>query len=629
MKRLINLSIGFVVLLGFLAPVTANGEVLTLWEQLPGGDHGVTSVVGGWIVADDFEFTTAATIGQVEFWSPTLGPVEVHLEFFTNTTDGSSNAIPGGTPLYSDISTSTGTLEDTSVCSLEFCTYRHTIVLDTPLPLEPGHYWVSIYGTTAIELAYDPNMTAYSMAYRYTSGWISTTRNLAFRLLESPTICPVSVEVTNADNSGAGSLRQALADVCPDGTITFADSLSGAEILLNPGEQLTLTKNVTINASALMTRVKVTTGYMGGRVFQVNSDVTATLNGLRITNNYTSGNGAGIYNQGNLTVFNSYFFNNDVLGDGGAIYNTGSLLLVNVTLYQNNAGDNGAGIYNTGTLTVTNSNLTGNIAFFGGGIFNNGGTMSVNSTSLLENNAGITGGGLYNAASGSMTVRNSTLAGNFASAGGGIHNESGSVLVTGSTLMQNYTNDPNGIGGGILNGPGAVMTVVNTTLAGNITDYLGGGIYNRGTLTLNNSTLSGNSAYATEASKGGGLYNYSATLYMANTIIANSPSGGDCINEGGATIPTNLNNLVEDGSCGADLSGDPVLGELANNGGPTWTMALLAGSPAFDAGDDSTCAAEPVSGVDQRGVTRPQGAQCDIGAYEKVIFTIFLPMIYR
>jgi len=624
MKRVINFSIVLVLFLGFFAPATANGGGAPLWEQLPGGDNRVYSMVGNWIVADDFEFTAATTIGQVEFWSPTPGPVEVNVVFYTNTTDGSGYNIPGVTSLYSDSATSTGTLEETSVCSQLYCTYRHSIVLDTPLSLDPGHYWVSIYGTTDLILSYDANLTANSMAHFWSETWISDSRNLAYRMLEPQPTCPETVEVLNANNSGAGSLRQALLDVCADGTITFNTSLSGVEILMDPGAQLTLTKNVTIDGSALMSRVKVTTGY-AGRAFQVNSGVTATLNGLRITSNYSTGNGAGIYNQGNLSVYNSYFFNNDTLEDGGAIYNTGSLLLVNNTFDQNNAAGGGAGIYNSGTLAVTNSSLTKNIAFFGGGIFNNGGTMSVNSTILSENNAGITGGGLYNAASGSMTVRNSTLVDNFASAGGGIHNESGTVVVTGSTLTHNYTNDPNGSGGGILNGPGATLTVVNTTLSGNIADYLGGGIYNRGTLTLTNSTLSGNSA---SASGGGGLINYVGTLHMANTIIANSITGGDCINGGGGTIATNLNNLVEDGACGGTM-GDPMLGPLVDNGGPTDTMALLPGSPAIDAGDDATCAAEPVNGVDQRGVTRPQGAHCDIGAFEKEVFTIYLPLVVR
>ena len=160
----------------------------------------------------------------------------------------------------------------------------------------------------------------------------------------------------------------------------------------------------------------------------------------------------------------------------------------------------------------------------------------------------------------------------------------------------------------------------NSTFSGNSVSATGGGIGNiGGTLTVTHSTFSGNSA-----SEGGGIYNgvdpdteTIGTLTLANTILANSPSGGDCVNNGGTLTPAGV-NLVEDGSCGAStdpthfLTGDPQLGPLAPNGGPTQTHALLVGSPAIDAADNSFCL-----DTDQRGVARPQGTACDIGAYER------------
>ncbi len=134
-----------------------------------------------------------------------------------------------------------------------------------------------------------------------------------------------------------------------------------------------------------------------------------------------------------------------------------------------------------------------------------------------------------------------------------------------------------------------------------------------GPLTVTNSTFSSNSA----ASSAGGIYSFNSTLSYANTIIANS-TGGDCEIGIGGTIGTNTNNLVEDGSCSASLSGDPSLGALADNGGATQTIALLAGSSAINAGNNSTCAAALVNRRDQRGVARPNGPRCDIGAYEYV-----------
>jgi hypothetical protein len=416
--------------------------------------------------------------------------------------------------------------------------------------------------------------------------------------------CPVSVEVTNIANDGDGSLRQALGTVCTGGVITFYSTLSGLTITLDPGVQLTLERNVTIDASALADRVAIDADIMG-RVLWVNSGVTATLNHLMIAHGNPAGDGGGIYNQGNLTV-------------------------INTVLYNNLSGNFGGGIYNTGTLAVIDSRLDSNSATkFGGGIFNYGGSVTVTNSIVEESGAGDGGGGMYNAASGTLTVINSTLSQNTAGSGGGIRSEFGTVTtVTGSMLIMNNTTDPLGSGGGLFNSPGGTMTVANSTLAGNTANQWGGGIINYGTLTLKNSTLSGNSAHENAQ---GGLTNMEsgARLHLFNTIIANSASGWDCGNENGGVISTNTNNLVEDGTCAASLSGDPMLGGLADNGGPTWTMALLEGSPAIDAGDDATCAAAPVSGKDQRGVTRPQGAHCDIGAYEKIQVTIYLPMIFR
>jgi len=239
------------------------------------------------------------------------------------------------------------------------------------------------------------------------------------------------------------------------------------------------------------------------------------------------------------------------------------------------SGYGGGGIFNNGTLTVLNSVITGNSASNGCGILNDGSLMVDYTT--FSGNSSCNGGGIYN--EGSLTLTNSTFAGN--------------------TSL--------GWGTGILNSGTAIVT--NSTFSNN-TAYMGGGIFNDNdsTLTITNSTFSGNSA-----GFGAGINN-SGTLNYANTIIANATAGGDCFGSG--MIGTNTNNLVEDGSCSASLSGDPLLGPLGDHGGSTQTFSLLAGSPALDAGDDATCAAPPVNNLDQRGVARPQGAHCDIGAFE-------------
>jgi hypothetical protein len=141
---------------------------------------------------------------------------------------------------------------------------------------------------------------------------------------------------------------------------------------------------------------------------------------------------------------------------------------------------------------------------------------------------------------------------------------------------------------------------------------------------VSNSTFAGNRAYWA-----GAIRNVDGTVTLKNTIVANSLAIGNCsgaINGGGGNLS------YPDSTC-PGISGDPRLGILQNNGGPTATMALGSGSAALDAANDAICAAPPVNNRDQRGVIRPQGAHCDIGAYEAAFEVItrvaFLPKIMR
>jgi hypothetical protein len=240
---------------------------------------------------------------------------------------------------------------------------------------------------------------------------------------------------------------------------------------------------------------------------------------------------------------------------------------------------------------------------FGVFLVYSGETGGLNHLTITDGHA-LEGGGILNL--GKLTVQNSTFSGNsaptIAGGGGGINNN-GTLTVQNSLFSYNSAISD---GGGINNE--GTLTVQNSTFSGNSTSDggTGGGINNHDTLTVQNSTFSGNSAKF-----GSGINNYQATLNLSNTIIANSTPGGDCTNP--AAIATNDHNLIKDGSCCTALSGDPKLGPLADNGGPTQTMALLAGSPAINAGNNANCL-----GTDQRGTTRPQpaGGTCDIGAFE-------------
>jgi predicted outer membrane repeat protein len=212
--------------------------------------------------------------------------------------------------------------------------------------------------------------------------------------------------------------------------------------------------------------------------------------------------------------------------------------------------------------------------------------------------------------------------------GGGIFNQGGTVEITDSTLSNNSANN---LGGGIFNSDDGTVEITNSTLSGNSASVNGGGIFNQDdsdTLTITNSTLSGNSA----GGNGGGIY-IGEEMTIKNSIVANSPSGGDCFKVSVSLLTALGQNFDTDGSCAALDSeftqvpstgpGGLNLGPLQNNGGPTETHALLAGSVAIDAATDCT----EVDGLtavteDQRGVMRPidgdgdSTADCDVGAYE-------------
>jgi hypothetical protein len=170
--------------------------------------------------------------------------------------------------------------------------------------------------------------------------------------------------------------------------------------------------------------------------------------------------------------------------------------------------------------------------------------------------------------------------------------------------------------------------VTNGTFTGNSAGESGGGISNwdDGETWVTNSTFSGNSAV-----NGGGIDNR-GTLHLFNTIVANSPSGGNC---SGTIAITNGGNNIDDGTTcgwgstdGSMSSTDPLLGALADNGGPTETFALLPGSPAIDGVTFNEPNGAP--STDQRSVARPQGVRYDIGAFEyEFPYSLYLPLIMR
>ena len=209
----------------------------------------------------------------------------------------------------------------------------------------------------------------------------------------------------------------------------------------------------------------------------------------------------------------------------------------------------------------------------------------------------------------SLTVNDLTVTRGFTpGSGGGILVESGPLAVNNSTISGNTASN----GGGI----SAIgqLTVNNSTISGNTAQFGGGGIWTSLNATLANVTITGNGSSPGE---GGGIKNL-GTLDMANTIVTNHIAGGDC----SGNIISSGHNMDSDGSCSFSATGDvtngDLLGFLRDNGGPTFTHALLAGNPAIDGGDPLGCndTAGSLLSTDQRGFERTVGASCDIGAYE-------------
>ncbi|NLF73821.1 MAG: hypothetical protein GX575_32830, partial [Candidatus Anammoximicrobium sp.] len=404
-------------------------------------------------------------------------------------------------------------------------------------------------------------------------------------------------------------------------------------------------------------------GY-GDRIFDVRSNAAVTIQGVTLTGGSIAPSdssssperrGGGVRNMGGtVSIHTSLLSGNWADMGGSGIHNeTGTTSVIDSTISGNLATTYGGGINNySGTVYVINSLLSENAAVGGGAVCNYSGTVNITHSTLSENSASGDGGGILNSR-GTVNISDSTLSGNTASArGGAVYGSSGidlvgTVNVLNSTISGNWADQS---GGGIYNWSGEVQ-VVNSTVSGNSAGFHGGGLYTMavaGVVTIRHSTFSQNRADSAGSGNysGGGISSYASTTTLQHTIVAGNFRGtgtdpDDITNEapldaasaynliGDPNSADNLEhgvhgNIVGDGA-GNLLDIQAILNStLADNGGPTLTFALIAGSPAVDAGDpafDPDDFDPPLSG-DQRGLARVVDgisdgtARIDIGAFE-------------
>ncbi len=546
--------------------------------------------------------------------------------------------------------------------------------------------------------------------------WRGVLLGLLLILLVGPPSAPAhahaaTLQVSTTADSGAGSLRQAIATAAAGDTITFAPTVSGT-ILLTSGE-LPIDKSLTI-AGPGAGQLTVS-GNNTSRVVNITAG-TVALSGLTIAQGrsatYRFAHGGGVrITGGTVRLTDMIIADNNAQRMAGGLYIADSTVTLLRTTVRDNVADSqtdrvfGGGIaIASGSLTLIDSLVRGNRSQWtgtnangssgyngdGGGIYANDATVSLLRTTVRDNVAsgngpsGSRGGGI-NSEFATLILRDSTVSGNSASSdvggsrGGGLYIDGGTATITDTTIADNLatsvaatdlgTNYGGGLvlsgatvtidnsaitgnsargtgssrygfGGGlaISGGPGTQsIALTNTTISGNATDTSGGGFSltyaSRTTVNLAFVTLTANIADADQngTGDGGGFFTDnsatdSAIAFHGSIVAGNSDRGGEQPDCAGRSTSRTDNLFGDRTSCPAstfdlDLAtlgvgiGAVLVPTLADNGATTRTHALPPGSPAADA----IQFADRCPAHDQRGVARPQGQRCDIGAYEAVV----------
>jgi predicted outer membrane repeat protein len=355
---------------------------------------------------------------------------------------------------------------------------------------------------------------------------------------------------------------------------------------------------------------------------------TFSRNTAFVTSALASGEGGGMHSNsvGEVAVTGGAFTDNQGRSGGGLSNEGGGTLTITGTRFSGNRADERGGgiLIQSGAVRMLDIDVIGNaadsvveggggVAYEGDKLVSLGESAAIEGSRIHDNESKGAGGGVDSRGDGPFAMTTTSISGNTAATGGGIHHVGDAPLeVSRSTLSGNFAES----GGGAFTDGDGEASVENTTVSGNRAGQFGGGLLVSSKLALRSSTVAGNiAASGGGINNGGGDLVGDGSVFLANTIVANSPTGGNCA----GTMTSQGGNLENADSCQfrelSDQPGtDPLLGPLANNGGPTQTHALLAGTPAQERAVCPEAGSCPV--VDQRGIDRPQFDKVDIGAYE-------------
>lgn len=457
----------------------------------------------------------------------------------------------------------------------------------------------------------------------------------ALPILHNSSQDPVTLTGLTLQNGNGGSLIDVGRQLTINGVTVTGNHLNHAVFssgtLISNGSTVTgnFDGGMVVGGTTTLNDTKVTGNAGGGGIYSANAPLT--LNGGSVSDNVQSASsGGGLVALNQLTVAGTTFARNSASLVGGAVFIGGAATLTGAKITDNTAVDGGGGLVVDGTLgpasaDIASTTLSGNSSLGdGGGIATVAATLTLSGSTLNGNSTDQGAGGGIAAITSTVSLLNDTLSGNTAPrfSGGGIVQEALGVAPTRglarprnpTALLEKELQSVRAtLGRYGLPTTAVPQTVRPSTASRKATPD---------DVTMTSVTLSGNSAAA-----GGGISNARGLAFTVHdSIVAgNLGTSGqpNCL----GSFTSSGYNLESAADCAFTAAGDkqganPQLLPLAANGGPTNTMALNAGSPAIDAGDPAC----PPPGTDQRGVNRPQGARCDMGAFEAVsAATVSLP----